>query len=667
MLFMFFLFSGLVFCQFPDARANNRRLDLTALSIEELMNIEITSVSKKAQALSQAAAAVYVITQEDIRRSGVTSIPEALRMVPGLQVAHITGNKWAISARGFSDLVAKFLLVLIDGRNVYSPLFGGVNWDEVDTLLADIERIEVIRGPGGTLWGANAVNGVINITTKKAKDTQGGLLTFGGGNYEEGFGGVRYGGKARDTVHYRTYIKYFDRDNFADHHATSADRIKLPGKHVRDRWDAVRGGFRIDWDPSDTDAVTLQGDIYRGDIGETLLTTSPSRPYMSIGNHTLRTSGFNILTNWHRTFSDISSMKLKCYYDYVVRDDVLFRETRNTFDLDFQHRLALGGYHDIVWGAQYNFTSDHLRDSFTVSFSSDDRDLNVASLFFQDDIALYGDRVHLIVGSKFEYNDYTDFEVQPTGRLLWNIRGHHVLWAAVSRAVKIPNRGNREGRINFLSLPLFNLAISPNRNYKSEEVTAFELGYRVRPTDNLSFDIAGFYTDYDNLLDLNGDRLFLEGDLPPRLVLPLRQDNDMYGHSYGTEIAVTWQVTGDWKLVAGYTWLKLQLDSHLSTDRYRDREDSDPENQCNVRSYLSLPGNLEFDSALYYVDRVSRWDIPSYLRLDARLGWHPTKDVSISLVMHNLLDDHHPEYSTEQGFISSQVKRSIYMKVAWYF
>jgi iron complex outermembrane receptor protein len=663
---MFFLVSGLVFCQFRDAHAKNSSVDLAALTIEELMDIEITSVSKKTQALSQAAAAVYVITPEDIRRSGVTSIPEALRMVPGLQVAHITGNKWAISARGFSDLFAKFLVVLIDGRNVYSPLFGGVNWDEVDTLLEDIDRIEVIRGPGGTLWGANAVNGVINITTKHARDTQGGLLTFGGGNYEQGFGSVRYGGKARENVYYRTYIKYFDRDTFADHHFTGATPFDIPGKHVRDRWDVVRGGFRIDWDSSDTDAITVQGDIYSGDISETLLTTSSSRPYESIGNHTLRTSGFNILSHWDRIFSDTSLMKLKCYYDYVVRDDVLFRETRNTFDLDFQYQFALGSYHDIVWGLQYNFTSDHLRDSFTLSFSSDDRDLNVASLFFQDDVGLFDDRVHLIVGSKFEYNDYTDFEVQPTARLLWNILEQHVLWAAVSRAVKIPNRGNREGRINFVTKPPLNIAIVPNRGYDSEEVTAFELGYRVLPASNFSLDIAGFYNDYDDLFDLERG-FFLEPGLPPRLVFPQRQDNDMYGKTYGTEVTVIWKVRDDWKLVAGYTWLKLQLDSHLSTDRYRDREESDPQNQFHLRSYLSLPGNLEFDSALYYVDRISRWDIPSYLRLDARLGWQPTKDLSISLVMHNLLDDHHPEYETEQGFISSQVKRSIYMKVAWCF
>jgi iron complex outermembrane receptor protein len=430
----------------------------------------------------------------------------------------------------------------------------------------------------------------------------------------------------------------------------------------------VRGGFRVDWDPSDTDAITVQGDMYSGDISETLKTSAPSFPYNSTGNYTLRTGGFNILSNWNRIFSDTSQMKLKCYYDYVVRDDVLFRETRNTFDLDFQHRLALGSYHDIVWGLQYNFTSDHLRDSFTISFSRDDRDLNVASLFFQDDVALFDDRVHLIAGSKFEYNDYTDFEVQPTGRLLWNIGEQHVLWAAISRAVKIPNRGNREGRVNFLSFPFLALAVFPNRGYSSEEVNSFELGYRVRPGDYLSIDIAGFYTDYDDLLDFERGRLFLEGRLPLRLVWPVRrQENDMYGHTYGAEIAVTWKVRDDWKLLAGYTWLKLQLDSHLSTDSYRDREESDPQNQFNVRSYLSLPGNVEFDSALYYVDRVARWDIPSYIRLDARLGWQPAKDLSISLVMHNLLDDHHPEYDTDKGYISSQVKRSIYVKVAWYF
>ena len=376
-----FLVSLIIFVYKGKCSASQKATDLTELTLEELMNIEITSVSRKPEKLSDAASAVYVVTQEEIRRSGATSIPELLRMVPGVQVAHITSSKWAISARGFSDLFAKFLKVLIDGRDVYSPSFGRVNWDEVGTMLEDIERIEVIRGPGATMWGANAVNGVINIITKKAKDTQGGLISFGGGNEEEGFGSVRYGGRLGNNVYYRTYIKYFNRDSFRDR----------PGEDSSDRWQVGRGGFRIDWEKSADDTLTLQGDVYDGDLHEMLAASSLFPQHLKTFRDTLDISGNNIITCWNHIFSDTSDMKLQLYYDRMHRDDAHFREELNIVNLDFQHKFALGEYQEIIWGLEYNFSNEEFRDSFVVSRDPDDHDLNVFSVFMQDEIELIRD------------------------------------------------------------------------------------------------------------------------------------------------------------------------------------------------------------------------------------------------------------------------------------
>ncbi|MDX1779608.1 MAG: TonB-dependent receptor plug domain-containing protein, partial [Thermodesulfobacteriota bacterium] len=342
----------------------------------------------------------------------------------------LTSSKWAISSRGFNSLAARYLLVFVDGINVYSPTFGGVNWDEVDTLLDDIERIEIIRGPGATMWGADAVNGVINIITKNARNTKGGIVALGAGNYEEGFGSVRYGGKLGENAAYRAYVKYFNRDSYHD----------PPGGDISDRWYAGRTGFRVDWDGGDEDSLTLQGDFYSGDAHETLRRGFLYPPYNRIDTHTLSLSGGNILTRWNRIISDTSDMKLQLYYYRTVRDNIVYRDTLNRFDADFQHRFRLGTRHDIVWGLRYNFEDQDLRSSPTVAFDPERRRLNLFAGFFQDEIVLVDDKLNLILGAKVEHNHYTGFEIQPSGRLLWKPHPNHTWWAAVSRSVKTPNR-----------------------------------------------------------------------------------------------------------------------------------------------------------------------------------------------------------------------------------
>jgi len=658
---MFFLVSGLVFCQFRDAHATNRNLDLAALSIEELMDIEITSVSRKPQKISEAASAVYVISQEDIRRSGLTSIPEILRMAPGLQVAQITSSKWAITSRGFNGLAARYLLVLVDGINVYSPTFGGVNWDEVDTLLGDIERIEIIRGPGATMWGADAVNGVINIITAHAQKTQGGKLALGAGNYEEGFGSVRYGGSLGENAAYRAYIKYFNRDSYHD----------PPGEDISDRWYAGRTGFRIDWDGGDEDSLTLQGDFYSGDAHETLTRTFLSPPYEKTSTNTLSIRGGNLLTRWNKIISETSDMKLQLYYYRTVRDDVLYRDTLNRFDADFQHRFRLRTRHDIIWGLRYNFEDQDLRDSPSVMFDPERRRLNLFAGFFQDEIVLIDDQLNLILGTKVEHNHYTDFEVQPSGRLLWKPHRNHTLWAAISRSVKTPNRINRDfklqwavQRTGFLLTEVVGLS---NRGFDSEECIAYELGYRSHLSEGISVDLATFYTEYHDLLDFEAGAVSFARN-PARMVIPVTQENALHGHTYGTEIIFNYQVSQRWKITASYTLLKMHLQSHVESDEADDQEGASPENQFQLHAFLTLPWNLECDSALYYVDHLASGDIPSYVRLDARIGWEPARNLHMSLVLQNLLDDHHPEYRTKVlGLQQSEVTRSIYLKTTWWF
>jgi iron complex outermembrane receptor protein len=658
---MFFFTSGFIVCPSEEVTAEERASDLAALSIEELMDLEIISVGRKPQKIADAASAVYVITQEDIRRSGLMSIPEILRMAPGLQVAQITSNRWAITSRGFNSLAARFLLVLVDGINVYSPTFSGVNWDEIDTLIEDIERIEIIRGPGATMWGADAVNGVINIITKSARTTTGGKLTAGGGNYEEGFGSVRYGGKLGENGDYRAYVKYFNRDSYQD----------PPGDDISDRWHSGRAGFRVDWNKGNNDALTVQGDFYNGHERETLQRTFLSPPYSTRETNTVELSGGNLLARWNRIISDTSDMQLQLYYYRTVRDDVLYRDTLNRFDADFQQRFRLLTRHDIVWGLRYNFEDHNLRDSPAVTFDPDRRRLNFFSGFFQDEITLVEDQLHLILGTKVEHNDYTGFEIQPSGRLLWKPHHNHALWAAISRSAKTPNRINRDFELHWVverrGFLLTDVMGISNSDFDSEECIAYELGYRAHFSPVISMDLATFYTEYHDMLDYKIAGITFARN-PLRMVIPITQVNALYGHTYGTEIALTYQMSPWWKLSASYTLLKLDLRSHVDSSEPDDRERGSPENQFQMHSFLTLPWNMEFDTALYYVDHLGSRDIPSYVRLDARIGWQPTSGMRISLALQNLLDNRHPEYKTQvMGLQHSEVPRSIYLKTTWLF
>lgn len=618
----------------------------------------MTSVAKKSQSLGEAAAAIHVITQEDIRRSGMTSVPELLRLVPGANVARINGNQWAISIRGFNGLMANKLLVLIDGRSVYSPAFAGVNWDEQNVLVEDIERIEVIRGPGGTLWGANAVNGVINVITKQAKHTQGNLLVAGIGDREES-GAYRYGGQWGDEAFYRAYIRYVDQNPF-----DNAD-----GSEAYDSQQTLHAGFRVDWALSNEDELTLQGGVYDSVADQQAVTTSLTQGSQTMMDHR-DLNGGNLLFHWTRSTSEHSEWQLQGYFDRTERDELNLGQRIDTYDLELQHRFPWSEYQEITWGLGYRRVSDRYENSDTLIFGAEALDTDLFSAFLQDEITLRED-LRLTLGAKLEHNDFTGYEFQPSARMLWQPTPQYALWGAVSRAVRTPSRSHRDLRINLTAIPGPTptlISLFGNNDVQSENLIAYELGFRNQVTPNTALDITAFYNVYDDLLTDEDGASFMETDpQPTHLVVSKQFDNLMEGEVYGIEVAADWRLSQRWRVMAGYSWLQSQM--HLksgSTDsnREQEHEGNSPQQQLQLRSYFDLRHDLELDAALYMVDQLPSLDIPGYARLDLRLAWRPAADLELSLIGSNLLDARHPEY-TEMQTLEMEVPRSIVGKLVW--
>ena len=647
----------------PTLAATRSPEDLTELSLEELMNVEVTSVSKKAQPASQAAAAIFVITQEDLRRSGATSIPEALRMVPGLQVARLDSNKWAISARGSNSRFANKLLVLIDGRTVYTPTFAGVYWDVQDTLMEDIDRIEVIRGPGATLWGANAVNGVINVITKKAKDTQGGLLVGGAGTEERGFTGVRYGTTLSDSTHIRAYGKFFARD----------DQATATGNPATDSWHQARGGMRLDHTANNGDDFTFQGDYYHQQFLENTTIPTLVTPFKQALDFTGRATGGNVLGRWTHTISATSGLSLQAYYDRLQLDNGRQDVKTDTADLNFQHYAAWGTRQNVMWGLGYRFANNQTSnrpDQLTNSYAPQNRYINIWSGFVQDDITLLPSTMTLTLGTKVEHNDFTGLVVQPSGRLRWTPTNYQTIWAAASRAIRTPSIAEDDVRINQATGRPPLIAALGNRDFGNEKLLAYEAGYRNQITQTLSVDIASFYNNYKDLRTLERGTPFTEAvPAPTHTVVPLNVGNRLRAETYGVEAALEWRPLTWWRIQPSYTYLRM----HLFTDRTTDvnagnAQRENPAHQVSVRSLMSLPYKTELDVWARYVDQLPALNIPSYITLDVRLGWRPTPELEFSLVGQNLLDPHRPEFrETLVSYAPTEIQRGVYGKVAWRF
>lgn len=636
--------------------------DLPELRLHELMDLEVSSAAGKEQTVAETAAAIFVITGEDIRRSGATSIPDALRMVPGLNVARITASKWAISSRSFNSSLSNKLLVLVDGRSVFNNLFASTFWDVQDTLLEDIDRIEVIRGPAATIWGANAVNGVINIITRSARLTQGPLVTAGTGTEERAFGALRYGGAVGPDAHWRGYAKYFQRD----------DSEGIDGWDADDDWDQLRGGFRLDWQPRGGEELTVQGDAYSGSAGTTGTRFDAASAYPRRVEEDTQLSGANLLARWETATVGAGKMSLQAYYDWTHRADTLFGEERHTLDFSLQQTLKPGLRQELFWGVGYRYGLSDLDQSPTIAVSRARRTEHLYSLFLQDEIALLPERLVLTVGARFEHNSYTDGEIHPNLRLLGLLSEHHSLWGAVSRASRTPSRFDREMRIlsPVSSAPPVVGILAADPDVASERVTAYEVGYRYHPAAHISFDATIFYNDYDRLRSFELDPIFLEGSPPPtHLVLPGTIDNRLEGRTYGLELAVDCQPASFLQLDLAYTYLEIAVHHRqLGSDIFaRLEEEKSPKHQGSLRAGFDLPGQLELDLWLRYVDRLRRDDIPSYLELDTRIGWKPRPDLELALVGQNLLDSHHQEFIRETLFnsIPTEVERAVYVKMTW--
>lgn len=629
--------------------------DLTELSLESLMDVEITSVAKKPQKVSDAAASVYVIKAEDIHRSGATNIPEALRLAPGLEIAFIDSNKAAMAIRGFnSGSSSNKLLVLIDGRTVYTTLVSGVFWEHQDIMLADIDRIEVIRGPAGTLWGANAVNGVINIITKNAAETTGGLVEGGGGtDPHTGFAALRYGGKLGENAHYRVYGKYLDRGEFNFQDGTGAN----DGRQARQL------GGRLDWKITGKDHITLQGDVHEANFRQNAF-EAPFNFFAPVEfNESGNIRGGNAIFRWTHQLEGDDETALQIYYDRFERDDSLIPHTTDTWDVDFQHQKTLSDRLQMLWGLGYRHIDYQFENTPGIQLTPDGQGLDQYSAFLQGDYDLT-DKIRITLGSKFEHNDFTGFEFQPSLRLRWQPHEYHTIWAAVSRAVRTPAVFDTDSRTNLFIIPgapglLFSLFGS--RDLDVEELVAYELGYRELLRPNLSLDISLFYNDYDNLLTSEPDPAPVFE--PPNLVFSSTLDNRMTGETYGIDAVAEWKPLDYWRLVAGYSFLKMALHrDKTSGDVFTEAtlEGSSPQQQFQLRSYLDLPHNIQFDTSLFWVDELAGQfpAVDDYLRLDFHLGWKPVKDVSLDLFLQNVLEDQHQEF----GF-GSEVPRSIFARI----
>jgi iron complex outermembrane recepter protein len=626
------LFAAALIGWAASGRAQTR--DLTEMSLEELMNVDVTLGARKAETILETAAAVEVITSEDLHRSGATTLAEALRLVPGLDVARVDANKWAISSRGFNNLFANKLLVLVDGRSAYSPMFSGVFWEAQDCLFEDIDRIEVIRGPGAALWGANAVNGIVHVITKSAADTKGLLVRGDTGTLERAAGGARAGFSLGKTASARVWVKSFDREPFEYRAAGGSPDGRWTD--AADGWRVNRGGFRVDAAAGARCDVMAQGNVYGGEVGQTL--TIP-RTRLRLVDYRTDIGGWNLLGRFHRTLSATSDMTLQLTHDRIERDEnILLGGRYSSTDADFQHRFLAGPRHEIIWGAGYRVTSDRIDTTQLVAFHPHSRTFGMWSAFVQDEIALNADRMRLTVGSKFERNDFTGFEVQPNVRMLFRLAPSKTLWWALSRAVRTPSRADEDIRVPMVGM-------IGSHAYGSEEVLAAEFGGHRMNLDRSMIEFAGFYNRYRRLQSFDRDTV----------------GNNRAAEAWGLELSAKWRPCRNWQWRAGYAFLHLREWRTAGEIEAHSGKAESPVHQGFVKTTLDLPAGIEFDAGLRAVGELASLDIPAYAALDARLGWKPFRHVELAVVGQNLNLRRHVEF---RGwwipFEETYIPRSVY-------
>ena len=639
-------------------------VDLTGASLEDLMNIRVTSVSMKEQSLSRTASSVYVITQDDIRHSGATMVPDLLRMVPGVEVARINENTWAISIRGLNNRFSGQVLVLIDGRSVYSPAFTGVYWDQQTMPLENIERIEVIRGAGGTIWGANAMNGVINIITKSANDTHGGLASVTAGSQDRAQGLLQYGGTAGTGGSYRVYGRY----------ATNGDSPSLPGQPAVDDGHESQMGFRSDWNLSNHDKLTVEGDVLGASEAQTITTLFASQlpNSFTLNNRVLVANG-NLLARWSHTFSNGSEATVQVYFDRVRRFDQGLN-VQNTGDFDFHYHFQAGSRNDIVTGLGYRLTGQNFQDGYAITVGNGHRTDSLYSGFIQDEIRL-SESASLTIGSKFEHNSYSGFEYEPSIQFAWSPTSAHTVWASASRAIQQPSWVYADiqwdaGSANVPGAGTAIVQISGNPELPASRVFDYELGYRTRLSEQISLDATVFYTDYNGIQTIEPETpFFTVNPAPPHLVLPYVVADFGSAKNYGVEASAHWDIAKWWRISPGFSYLqsKLGLDPGSNDSAFLASSGDSPKRQAQLRSNIKLPHHVEWDTSVYYVGSLAYGPVPAYTRLDSRFGWHIGRFVDVSITGQNLLSPRHAEFLNGVQVIPMETARAVVARIAWHF
>jgi iron complex outermembrane receptor protein len=637
--------------------------EMMDMSLEDLMQVEVFSAAKKEQDLFEVSAAISVITREDIRRSGKTTIPELLRLVPGVQVGRIDANKWGVTIRGFNDRFSNKLLVLIDGRSLYSPLFAGVFWRELDFPLDDIERIEVVRGPGATLWGANAVNGTINIITRHAEDTAGLVVGTRVGNEERGALQVRYGAPLAANAHYRVY---------ALGHSQNSSAAGV-GMRAVDQWDGGRSGLRLDWVASERDELFVSADFYRGEAEQTYdIVWSLEAPYRRVFVENSKYNGGHLLTRWQRNWSADRDGSLQVYYDRHDLDDAVFSVARNTIDFEGQVNIRRGR-HAWAVGGGYRYSKDKTQGAILSSLDPADMGINLFSLFVQDDMALVPERLHLTLGSKIEHNDFTGFEIQPNARLLWRVHRRQSLWLAVSRAVRTPSRSDLHVEFPASAIagarpgdPLSIISFTGNPAMRAEDLLALELGYRVQPSETFFVEGASFYNIYSDLRSTQLGRGTIRSEPVDYIYIPITAGNESKARTWGLELEADWQLHRAWRLRAAYTLLQIDIDAPPGDAMGRAAEGESPEHQFYLGSTLDLAKVFTLDAGLSYTGELPALGIDGYANLDLRFGWRPAESLEVALVGQQLLAARREEFRPQfLNTLPAESERGFYLSLYW--
>lgn len=675
-----------------NANASISKRDYENMSLEQLVEIPVFSASKREESAFKASSAIEILTSDDIRRSGATSVPEALRLVPGVQVARITSNKWAVTARGFNAQFSNKLLVLVDGMSVYNNLFSGVYWDTRGVPLEDVDRIEVVKGAGTTMWGSNAVNGVINIITKKSLYDQGNEVVSIVGNKEQKIY-ARHGGEIgkknydemsieeivkekqlkRSKKYYRVYAESTDNDN-----SVSSD-----GSSSNNDWLMHKAGFRFDINRREKnndlkDEIIIKSDFHAGEEEQTFYLPSLSSPnYRLVDDADESVAGGNFLIKWDKEISSKGDgFFAQIYYDSIKRKSSILEQTRNIVDFEFQNNIHFNNRNLVSWGLNYRYIDDNneskSRNGITyLDYNPLSEESDIISLFIQDKITLISEELFFTFGSKFSHNDYTHSEVQPNARLTYLPTKNQTLWAAVSKSVRTPTRGEDGITAIVTAVPTSNAYVAQvgNDSFASEESISTEIGYRNKVATDVTFDVSSFYTRYDKILSqqlVTGDA-YINGE--GLLVLPIHLRNDASANVYGGELSINYDVNKDWRMILGYNYLQVEtdLDANYSDATIVSMEGDTPENQFTIRSQYNITANLELDNTLYFVDELESLGVDKYYRFDTRVTWYPKKDLELSIVGKNLLDDRHQEYEATPYSISAEVERSFYLKLGYKF